>query len=157
MSQKYELEDLLRVRHIRKDRAEKELKQAKDLLLQAEQAVAKARQELEDYKQFVKNETVRLYNEVMNKRIHRSDIDGLNYMIQELQSKIFDYERRVDAAIAECDKAKENVENKREELRQAERNIDKINTLKERWLEEMKKEEERQMDAEMEDLVVKSR
>ena len=154
---KYELEDLLRVRHIRKDRAEKELKEAKDLLVQAEQAVAKAKQELEDYKVFVKNETIRLYDEIMNKTIHRNDIDSLNFMIKELHSRIFEYERRVEAAIAECDKAKENVENKREALRQAERNIDKIQTLKERWIEEMKFEEERKMDAEAEDLVVKAR
>lgn len=154
---KYELEDLLRVRHIRKDRAAKELKDAKELLVQAEQAVAKAKQELEDYKVFVKNETVRLYNEIMNKTIHRNDIDSLNFMIKELHSRIFEYERRVESAIAECDKAKENVENKREALRQAERNIDKIQTLKDRWIEEMKFEEERKMDAEAEDLVVKAR
>jgi F0F1-type ATP synthase membrane subunit b/b' len=50
MAKKYELDDLLRVREIRKDRAEKNLKQAQQLLKEAEQALVKAKQELEDYK-----------------------------------------------------------------------------------------------------------
>ena len=155
MAKKYELEDLLRVRVIRKDRAEKNLKQAKLLLEEAERAVAKARQELEDYKIFVKKESDRMYNEIIKKSVHRRDIDNLHLKIQVLKNRVFEYERRVEMSIAECNKARENVENKRQELRKAERNVDKIESLKEIWIEEMKKEEERQLDLEMEDLIVK--
>lgn len=155
MAKKYELEDLLRVRVIRKDRAEKNLKQAKLLLEEAERAVAKARQELEDYKIFVKKEGDRMYNEIIKKSVHRRDIDNLHLKIQVLKNRVFEYERRVEMSIVECNKARENVENKRQELRKAERNVDKIESLKEIWIEEMKKEEERQLDLEMEDLIVK--
>ena len=155
MAKKYELEDLLRVRVIRKDRAEKNLKQAKLLLEEAERAVAKARQELEDYKIFLKKESNRMYNEIIKKSVHRRDIDNLHLKIQVLKNRVFEYERRVEMSIAECNKARENVENKRQELRKAERNVDKIESLKEIWIEEMKKEEERQLDLEMEDLIVK--
>ncbi|MDR2200605.1 MAG: type III secretion protein [Puniceicoccales bacterium] len=155
MAKKYELDDLLRVREIRKDRAEKNLKKAQQLLKEAEQALAKAQQELEDYKNFVIQETQRLYNQVLRKSINKREIDNLHFMIKELQDRIFDYQKRVEDAMLACDKAKENLDNCREELRKAERNIDKIESLKDVWREEMKKEEERQADAEVEDFTAK--
>jgi chromosome segregation ATPase len=155
MARKYELDDLLRVREIRKDRAEKNLKQAQQLLKEAEQAVVKAKQELEDYKVFVIQETKRLYDQILKKNINKREIDNLHFMVQELQNKIFDYQKRVEDAILACDKAKENLNNCREELRLAERNIDKIESMKDVWREQVKKEEEMQADAEMEDLPAK--
>ncbi|MDR1435151.1 MAG: type III secretion protein [Puniceicoccales bacterium] len=157
MAKKYELDDLLRVREIRKDRAEKNLKQAQQLLKEAEQALVKAKQELEDYKIFVVKETRRLYDQVLKKSINKREIDNLHFMVKELQNRVFDYQKRVEDAILACDKAKENLDNCREELRLAERNIDKIESMKDVWREEMQKEEERQMDAEMEDFTTKPR
>lgn len=155
MARKYELDDLLRVREIRKDRAEKNLKRAQQLLKEAEQAVVKAKQELEDYKVFVVKETQRLYDQVLRKRINKQDIDSLNFMVEELQNRVFDYQKRVEEAIFACDKAKENLNNAREELRLAERNIDKIESMKDVWREQVRIEEERAADAEVEDLVTK--
>jgi cob(I)alamin adenosyltransferase len=78
-------------------------------------------------------------------------------MVKELQNKIFDYQKRVEEAILACDKAKENLDNCREELRLAERNIDKIESMKDVWREQVKKEEEMKADAEIEDLPAKRR
>lgn len=157
MARKYELDDLLRVREIRKDRAEKELKKAQQLLREAEQAVVQAKKELEDYKIFVIQESQRLYDQVIRKRINKQEIDNLNFMIKELQSRIFDYEKRVEDAILACDKAKENLDQCREALRLAERNIDKIESMKDVWREQVRIEEERAADAEVEDLITKPR
>ena len=157
MAKKYELDDLLRVREIRKDRAEKELKKAQQLLREAEEAVVRAKKELEDYKLFVIQESQRLYNQVMRKSVNKREIDNLNFLIKELQNKIFDYEKRVEDAILACDKAKENLDQCREALRLAERNIDKIESMKDVWREQMRIEEERAADAEVEDLVTKPR
>jgi exonuclease VII small subunit len=157
MARKYELDDLLRVRKIRKDRAEKNLKEAQQLLKEAEQAVVKAKQELEDYKIFVVQETNRLYDQILRKSINKQEIDNLHFMVKELQNKIFDYQKRVEDAILACDKAKENLDNCREELRLAERNIDKIESMKDVWREQVKREEEMQADAEIEDLPAKRR
>jgi F0F1-type ATP synthase membrane subunit b/b' len=157
MARKYELDDLLRVRKIRKDRAEKNLKEAQQLLKEAEQAVVKAKQELEDYKIFVVQETKRLYDQILKKCINKGEIDNVNFMVKELQNKIFDYQKRVEEAILACDKAKENLDNCREELRLAERNIDKIESMKDVWREQVRLEEERQADAEVEDLPAKRR
>ncbi|MDR0351576.1 MAG: type III secretion protein [Puniceicoccales bacterium] len=156
MAKKYELDDLLRVREIRKDRAEKNLTQAQKLLKEAEQALAKAKQELEDYKLFVISETNRLYNQILKKSIKKNSVDALHAAVKELQNKIFEYEKRVEDAIVMCQKAKENLEKRREELAQAKRNIDKIESLKDKWREEVKKEEELQSDLEMEDFRVKN-
>jgi chromosome segregation ATPase len=157
MAQKYELDDLLRVREIRKDRAEKNLKEAQQLLKEAEQAVVRAKQELEDYKIFVVKETKRLYDQILKKSINKREIDNLHFMVKELQNKIFDYQKRVEDALLACDKAKENLDNCREELRLAERNIDKIESMKDVWREQVKKEEEMKADAEIEDLPAKRR
>lgn len=155
MAKKYELDDLLRVRKIRKDRAERNLKQAKQLLKEAEQALVKAKQELEEYKIFVIKETRRLYDQILKKSINKREIDNLHFIVKELQDRIFDYQKRVEEAMLACDKAKENLDNCREELRLAERSIDKIQSMKDVWLEQVKKEEEMQADAEVEDLPVK--
>ncbi|MDR1458482.1 MAG: type III secretion protein [Puniceicoccales bacterium] len=155
-AKKYELDDLLRVREIRKDRAEKNLVQAQKLLKEAEQALAKAKQELEDYKLFVISETNRLYNQILKKSIKKNSVDALHAAIKELQNRIFEYEKRVEDAIVMCQKAKENLEKRREELAQAKRNIDKIESLKDKWREDIKKEEELQADLEMEDFRVKN-
>lgn len=157
MARKYELDDLLRVREIRKDRAEKELKKAQQLLREAEQAVVQAKKELEEYKIFVIKESQRLYDQVIRKRINKQEIDNLNFMVKELQSRIFDYEKRVEDAILACDKAKENLDQCREALRLAERNIDKIESMKDVWREQVRIEEERAADAEVEDLITKPR
>ncbi|MDE6576154.1 MAG: type III secretion protein [Verrucomicrobiota bacterium] len=157
MARKYELDDLLRVREIRKDRAEKVLHEAQQLVREAEQAIVKAQQELEDYKLFVIQESQRLYDQVMRKSINKREIDNLNFLIKELQNKIFDYMKRVEDAILACDKAKEHLEESRKALREAERNIDKIETMKDVWREQVRIEEERAADAEMEDLPAKRR
>ncbi|MDR3317321.1 MAG: type III secretion protein [Puniceicoccales bacterium] len=147
MAKKYELDDLLRVRKIRKDRAERNLKQAKQLLKEAEQALVKAKQELEEYKIFVIKETRRLYDQILKKSINKREIDNLHFIVKELQDRIFDYQKRVEEAMLACDKAKENLDNCREELRLAERSIDTIQSMKDVWLEQVKKEEEMQADA----------
>ena len=57
---KYILEEMLRVRNLRKDAAEKRLKQAQKLLDEAKQNLEKAKEALEKFKVFIVEETERM-------------------------------------------------------------------------------------------------
>jgi type III secretion protein O len=155
MAVKYALADLLKVRHIRRDRAEKDVTQARRLLVEAQKILQQTMQELEDYKVFVREETERLYAEIVKQSVRRKNIDDLHEAVKALKTSLLDYEKRVENAQEECRKAEENIEKCKEALMMANRNIEKIETHKETWRLEVNREEEFQADLEMEDFKVK--
>jgi len=155
MAAKYALGDLLKVRHIRKDKAEKDVTQARRLLIEAQKMLQKAMQELEDYRVFVKEETERLYKEILRQSVRRRNIDDLHEAVKSLRTSLLDYEKRVENAQEECRKAEEHIERCKEALTLANRNIEKIEAHRETWRAEVSREEEFQADLEMEDFRVK--
>ncbi|MDR3143710.1 MAG: type III secretion protein [Puniceicoccales bacterium] len=155
MAAKYALGDLLKVRHIRKDRAEKEVVQARRLLVAAQKILQKALQELEDYRVFVQEETEHLYAAIIKQSVRRRNIDDLHETVRALRASLLEHERRVENAQEECRKAEEHIEQCKETLATAKRNIEKIEAHKETWIAEVIKEEEFQADLEMEDFRVK--
>jgi DNA-dependent RNA polymerase auxiliary subunit epsilon len=155
MVTKYALGDLLKIRHIRKDRAEKNVTQARRLLMEAQKVLQRTMQELEDYRIFVREETERLYAEIIKQSVKRRNIDDLHEAVKSLKTSLLDYEKRVENAQEECRKAEENIEKRKEELALANRNIEKIEAHKSTWRLEVSREEELQADLEMEDFRVK--
>ncbi|MDR2377376.1 MAG: type III secretion protein [Puniceicoccales bacterium] len=152
---KYALGDLLKVRHIRKDKAEKDVVQARRLLVEAQKILQKTLQELEDYRVFVREETERLYAEILKQSVRRRNIDDLHEAVKALKASLLEHEKRVENAQEECRKAEEHIEHCKEALAMANRNIEKIEAHKETWVAEVHKEEEFQADLEMEDFRVK--
>jgi type III secretion protein O len=155
MVAQYALGDLLKVRHIRKDKAEKDVTQTRRFLVEAQKMLQQAMQELEDYKVFVREETERLYAEIIKQSVRRKNIDDLHEAVKALKTSLLDYEKRVEDAQEECRKAEENIERCKEALALANRNIEKIEAHKATWRIEVSREEEFQADLEMEDFRVK--
>lgn len=153
---KYILADILRVRKLRLDKAERELQQAKRLLNEAKENVNKAKKSLEDYKVFIEEETERLYNNIIKKQVHRGAVDDLHYELQALKNRLVDYEKNVENAVAEVLKAEQNCVEKRKLLDIANKNIEKLNSHKETWMAEALKLEEFNEDKELEEFTGKS-
>jgi flagellar biosynthesis chaperone FliJ len=148
---KYVLEDMLRVRNLRKDTAEKNLKQAQRLVDEAKENIAKAEKELADFKIFIEKETERLYKKIMKQMVKKGSVDELHYAVKALKSKLLTYEQNVETARENLIKAEKNFEEKRELLQEASRNVEKIKSHKDEWMTQALKEEELVADKEMEE------
>jgi uncharacterized phage infection (PIP) family protein YhgE len=148
---KYILEEMLRVRNLRKDTAEKNLKQAQNLVEEAKENIAKAEKTLEDFKVFMEKETDRLYKKIIKRMVRKGSVDELHYAISVLKGKLITHEQEVETAKENLVKAEKNLEEKREQLQEAVKNVEKIKSHKEEWMREMLKEEELVQDKEMEE------
>lgn len=152
---KYILEDILKVRNFRKDIAEKEFTKAQRLVVEAEENVKRAESALEEYKVFIVKETDRLYKQVMNKKVKKDAVDGLNAAIKNLKNRLIDHEKAVDNEKENLEKAKQNVEEKRQVLMEANKNIEKLSAHKETWMKEAMRLEEEVADKELEEFTGK--
>lgn len=147
----YPLRDLLRIRIIREDAATDNLTKAKNNLENAIRNVEKKKKELEDYKVFRKEETDRLYKEIVNKKIKKIDLDELKAEIAKLERKELEYLEALEEAKRQHEEAVQKLEEARVIYRQALMDVKKISEHKESWMAEYNKEQERIADIEMEE------
>lgn len=150
---KYVLADLMRVRVLRKDRAERELMQAKELVEEAKKMVAQRENELKEYEIWVEKEIDRQYNEILKKMVRKGSVDDLGYNIKVLRSRTFEYAKRLSDAKDDLKKAEDNLKQKHDILIQAERNLEKLEEHKKEWSEEQRLLDEMLSDHEMEESV----
>lgn len=154
---KYILEDMLRVRNLRKDTAERNVKQAQHLLEEANTNLQKAKKALEDYRVFVDEETERMYQKIMMQKIKRGAVDDLHYAIKILKNKLITHEQTVESEKENVKKAECNLEEKKELLNEATKNVEKIESHKEEWMKAALKEEEMVADKELEEFTPKKK
>jgi chromosome segregation ATPase len=148
---KYILEEMLRVRNLRKDAAEKSLKQAQRLVEEGKENVNLAEKALEDYRVFMEQESDRMYKKIMMQKVKKGSVDELHYTIKVLKSKLITYEQNIETAKVNLAKAEKNLEEKRLALQEAVKNVEKIQSHKETWMNEAFKEEELIQDKELEE------
>ncbi|HCJ11747.1 MAG: hypothetical protein A2Y14_03325 [Verrucomicrobia bacterium GWF2_51_19] len=154
---RYPLADLLRVRKLRKDRAEEDVQRAKQKLLEAEQWVKTCKKELEDFKIFRLKEIDRLYSSVMKKDIKREKVDEIAFDIATLDGKVIEYERAIEAAKQAVEVARQEVEDRRAALHKAMQSLQKIDEHKTAWVAGTSKEELALLEKELEDFRPKER
>ncbi|MDR1438390.1 MAG: type III secretion protein [Puniceicoccales bacterium] len=150
---KYILSDLMRVRELRKDRAERELMKAKDLVVEAKKRVEERKKELKDYEKWVEDEIDRQYDQVLAKTVRKGSVDDLSINIKLLRGRTADYIKRVADAEEDVRKAEDQVKKKQEEVRMAHRNLEKLEAHKVDWLDEQRILEEFNSDKELEESV----
>lgn len=147
----YVLQDLLKIRLMREQRAKDELIKAQNVLEMAIRKVEQKEKELKDYRVWRVKEEDRLYAEVMNKRVKRMDIDGLKLNLAELERKELDHIQAIDDAKEEREKAKEALEEARTAYNIALVNKQKIEEHKTTWMITWNKEQELRAEKEIED------
>lgn len=152
---KYPLQDLLRVRVVRKDKATEEVLKAQRAVAEAMQFLEKKRQELEEFKQWRIDEIDRLYRCIMMKDIRKNAVDDLNFDLANLDNKLLEYRKRVDDATSAV-RAAELVLHERQVVLQLKmRELQKIEEHKEIWVKEDKLLEESLQEKELEEFRVK--
>jgi len=147
----YPLQDLLKIRILREDSALRALNQAKDELSAARAALTQAQKQRDDFRVFLAQEQVRLYDTIMQKKVRRYQVDDVKLEISILQKKQLDYDKKVVEAENQVQKALQNVEEKDDNYRLAIRNHEKIQAHKNQFMADLAKRQEAALDKELED------
>ncbi|MGX8716368.1 MAG: type III secretion system stalk subunit SctO [bacterium] len=149
---KYELQDLLRIRDMRKDRAQKELFKAKKKLQEAEQFL----QEQKDKEaKFIEKKPFfieQIYKNMLQKvQFKKNYMDIVNLKLGKLDEHQMKLAIEVEKAQNKYEEAQKDVVTCQENLQKARVNLDKIEEHKKIWVEEQNALEELNQDKELED------
>ena len=165
------LHDLLKVKNIREESAEREVKRCQHELELAQQEVEQRKQEvlkrqqaLEEYIVWRSQEEQRLYDNIMNTSIQQHDLDRLKQKVAVLREKdatleqdIVDAEQRVAEAQQQVVQAEQVLETARQAHFKAKMAVEKFEEFCKVQDEEAEKEAKRLEDLEMEEFTVKSK
>lgn len=149
---KYELQDLLRIRDMRKDRAQKELFKAKKKLQEAEEFLqekkAKEAEFIEKKPFFIDQ----VYQNMLQKvQFKKNYMDLVNLKLGKLDEHQMKLAIEVEKAQNKYEEAQKDVVTCQENLQKARVNLDKIEEHKKIWVEEQNALEELSQDKELED------
>ena len=149
---KYELQDLLRIRDMRKDRAQKELFKAKKKLQEAEQFLQEQKNKeaafIEKKPFFIEQ----IYKNMLQKvQFKKNYMDIVNLKLGKLDEHQMKLAIEVEKAQNKYEEAQKDVVTCQENLQKARVNLDKIEEHKKIWVEEQNALEELTQDKELED------
>jgi hypothetical protein len=148
---KYPLQDLLRLRKLREDDASNAVTRARKAVRDAEDALEAQKKALEDYRIYRVKEEDRLYEQIILKQIHLTDLDDVKQAIGWLRERELMEIKKVADAESVVQKANEAVVDAQKVYQQAVRDTQKIEEHKALAMAEWQKEQERNADLELEE------
>lgn len=165
------LHDLLKVKNIREESAEREVKRCKHELELAEQElerreqeVERRKQELQDYILWRSQEEQRLYDNIMNTSVQQHDLDRLKQKVALMRDKdvtleqaITEAEHQVVNAQQQVAQAEQVLETARQAHFKAKQAVEKFEEFCKVQDEEAAKEARRLEDLEMEEFTGKAK
>jgi type III secretion protein O len=152
---KYILEDLLKIRRLREDEKQKDLKVKKNELEDAIRLLEDKKTELANYIKWRINRENELYNAVINTKVTLTELDDLKTAIFILKEKDLILQKNILDAEQMKKQAEENLNQARIAYNKAFKETKKIVEHKKMWLTEIKKAEEKFAENEIEDLIFK--
>jgi uncharacterized protein YlxW (UPF0749 family) len=155
---KYELQDLLRIRDMRKDRAQDDLLKAKKQLQEAEQQLQEKK---DNESKFINKKPFfieQIYKNMLQKvQFKKNYMNLVHLKLGKLDEHQMKLAMEVEKAQNKCEEARKSVMTCQENLQKARINLDKIEEHKKIWLADQKAFEELSQDKEMEDFKVKEK
>lgn len=155
---KYELQDLLRIRDMRKDRAQDDLLKAKKQLQEAKQQLQEKK---DNESKFINKKPFfieQIYKNMLQKvQFKKNYMNLVHLKLGKLDEHQMKLAIEVEKAQNKCEEARKNVITCQENLQKARINLDKIEEHKKIWLADQKAFEELSQDKEMEDFKVKEK
>ena len=147
----YLLQDLVRVREFREDRAGKAVLKARSFAEEARLDLRKKEKELTSYQKWRVEEEDRLIRSIMLKKVRLGEITDLRLDIAALRERELDHIDAVKKAEGDLDRALEDLEQARLAHIRATQELEKLVEHREAWRDEMRLESERSEDLEMEE------
>lgn len=157
MKNKYPLADLLRVRLLREDKALEEITIAQRKLDDAIRYLKEQEDTLKSFKRFRQSEEIRLYNSIMKQIVKQEKVDEVKAEVARLRLEELAYIEKVKQAEKDLEQAKQNLEQAKIDYQNAIKSRQKIDEHKAIWKEAALKEEEFNVEKEMEDFRTKPR
>ena len=155
---KYELQDLLRVRDLRKDRAQEDLLKAKRERQEAEKFMQEMQKKLEEFVEKKPAFIQRIYNRAFEKvQFKRNYMDLVNLKVCKLEDCQMKLAIELEKAHNKYQLTCEKVENCTKALIRARVELSKIEEHKKIWVQESNALEELAQDKELEDFKTKSK
>ncbi|MDR1665584.1 MAG: YscO family type III secretion system apparatus protein [Puniceicoccales bacterium] len=152
---KYELEDILKVRNFRKDKASDNVTKARRKLREAEEKVEEEKRKLEAFVQKKPGYIDLAYRQVIRRNLKRKNIDLIAFKITKLDERQMKLEMNIEKAQNERDKAAKHLAECQAILSQAMKDTQKIDEHKTTWMEEANQLEQELVEKEMEDFKAK--
>lgn len=152
---KYPLEKLIGLRSHRVDEAQRARMLAQKKVEQAQTAIKKKIQEIEDYKVWKEEETVRRYDSVMFKELSNEAFEKFKQDLANLNIGELKLQDELRVLKNEEVSLKQDLEKAKEFERKATADLNKLEEHKKIWLEIQRIEIERQEEAELEDFHTK--
>ncbi len=147
----YPLNDLLRVRVLREDRAMEAVLSAQRKLEEAIRYLEAQREALASFHSFRLNEEVRLYGTIMGKKVSRNFVEEVLAGVTSLRHQELAHEERVREAEAGVVAAQTTLANAKIAYQEAIKSRQKIEEHRVIWTEEFLKEQEFYLEKELED------
>jgi len=147
----YPLAKLIGLRSHRVDEAQRNRMLAQKKVEQAQSAIKKKKQEIEDYKVWKEEETVRRYDGVMYKELSSDSFEKFKQDLANLnigELKLIDELHTLETDEA---KLKKELEDAKNLVRKATADLNKLEEHKKIWLEIQRIENERKEESELED------
>ncbi len=149
---KYELQDLLRIRDMRKDRAQEDLFKAKKQLQEAEKFLQEKKDKEAEFIAKKPGFIELIYQNMLQKvQFKKNYMDIVNLKLGKLDEHQMKLAIEVEKAQNKYEEAQKNVATCKENLQRARVNLDKIEEHKKIWVEEQNALEELAQDKELED------
>jgi type III secretion protein O len=148
---RYILQDLVRVREHRENKASEAVTLARRVVLEAEKNLAERKKEHADYIEWRIKEEERLIQSIMRKAVKIGDITDLRLEIAALHEREMALLDQVHKAEGEVDRAKEALEQARLAYKKALTELEKLIEHRTLWRREQDLEAERLAELEMED------
>jgi len=152
---KYALQDMIRIRTMREDKAGKELVVTRHAKDKAEQTLVERQKTLEDFRRVKPERRERLYATVMRKLVKREQLDILKEQLAALDEEEMLLDEAAKQAEIELNEKTTAAEKARLFFVEQSKNLMKIKSHKEAWEIEDRKEQERIEDAEMDEFTGK--
>ena len=149
---KYELQDLLRIRNMRKDRAQEDLLKARKQLQEAEKSLQEKKDKEAEFIEKKPEFIELIYKNMLQKvQFKKNYMDVVNLKLGKLDEHQMKLAIEVEKAQNKYEEAQKNVATCKENLQKARVNLDKIEEHKKIWVEEQNALEELAQDKELED------
>jgi type III secretion protein O len=153
---KYTLEDLIRVRRIRQDRAQREVIRKRHDHEIATQSMIEKQARWSDYVKWRLAKEENLYAEIEGSIVTLKDLDDLKLKVALMRDQETAYEKDVEEAAKAVEMARNDLEQARRDYRSAVKELQKLEEHKQSWLTDRHKEEEQEAERELEDFHLKS-
>lgn len=151
------LTDLLKVKKIREESAQRVVQQKKEQLKQRQQALAEAKQALQDHIEWRTQEEMRLYDEIMNQHIVQHELDIMRQKIALMREKDAEFEKKITEAQQQVEQAEQELQQAEADYFKARMAVEKFEAFCEEEAQKAALEALRLEDNEMDEFIVQNK